>query len=202
MAWAPEPVVDAALRKEQISSAYLVFMDFVGAPKRWWPEFGTLRAGGHNWDGTGDFVSVDGLESGSDMESTQTVFTLSGLNPELVALAAGSQDRVEGRDVTVYLQFFHVGGAALPDDDTGERYEIMANLGDPILIWSGVMDRMRFNGNDETTTITLTAENIWVDRNRPPFGLYTFKDQMARFNDRSLRFIASLVKKTLRGFPS
>lgn len=194
MAWSPDPVVEAALEKKTISAALLVFMDFVDAPKRWWPEFGTLHAGGYEWQGTGDLVAVDGLEVGGNMESTQTTFTLSGLNPELVALGASSIERVKERRVTVYLQFFHV---------EGEERAIMENLGEPFVAWSGIMDSPRFTGDADKATITIPAENIWVNRNRPPFGLYTYKDQIARFpGDRSLKAIQGLVKKTIRGFPS
>ena len=186
-----DPVVDAYLDGATISGALLVFMDFVDAPKRWWPDFGTLQAGGHEWQGTGTFISVSGLESGANMSAPGTTFTLSGLDPEVTVLVASASDRVKDRRVQVFIQFFRVEGDA-----------VLGTLGDPVAIWSGLMDTMRFSGTPETSQVTLTAESLWAGRRRPAYGLYSYKDQQARHpGDRSLRYMQSLTKKTIKGFP-
>lgn len=188
-----DPVVDAYLDGATISASLLVFMDFLDAPKRWWTEFGTLRAGGYDWQGVGTLVSIEGLEAGVNLAAPGTTFTLSGLDPEVVALVANARERVKGRRVRVYIQFFSVD----------EQSRILANLADPVPIWSGTMDVMRFSGSADQFQVTLTAEGLGARRKKPPFGRYSYADQLARFpGDESLRRMQGLTKKSIRGFPS
>ena len=39
-------IPDERLRNGNVSADYLVFMDILDAPQRWWTGWGTLRSGG------------------------------------------------------------------------------------------------------------------------------------------------------------
>ena len=185
--------IAAKLKGRTIGASLLVFMDFKDAPRRWWPGFGDLQAGGHTWQGTGEFLSVSGLDQPFGTVAPKTTFTLSGIDAELVRLARQASDRVKDRRVTVYIQFFD----ATPDDAGIQPW---ANLDQPYAIWTGIMDQMTYTANGPAERgITVTAESLWTNRRRPPYGLYTDRDQNARFpGDRGLEQVVNLVTKTIR----
>lgn len=177
--------VAAAMAGRKVLCAPLVFMDFVDAPRRWWPGFGDLVAGGQTWQGTGAMISMDGLEADYGTAANAMTFTLSGVDAEIVTLARNASDRVKGRRVYVYLQFF--------DED-------WQTLDSPDVVKVGVMDQMRYIADGPSTRqVIVTAEGLWSGRNRPAYGLYTDRDQNARFaGDRGLEQIADLASKTVR----
>lgn len=185
--------VSAYLDGRSLGASYLVFMDFRDAPRRWWTGFGTLHTAGTDWQGTGEVISIDGLQSSIGMSAPQTTFTLSGVDPDIVAQAKAGSERVKDRRVRVYIQFFHINPS-----DAGNQ--VWANLDQPSVIWSGRMDTIRFTADGPSQrSITVTAESLWTNRSRPPYGLYTDRDQNARFaGDRGLEQVASLVNKTIR----
>lgn len=184
--------VAAALEGRSVNAALLVEMRFEGETRRWWQGFGPLESGGKTWQGLGHLISVDGLQSAVGTVAPSTTFTLSGVDPEIVALAREGSARVKGRKALVYIQFFEV--------DPSDGRKSWGTLDDPSVIWSGRMDQLRFVADGPSArTITLTAESIWADRNRPPFGLYTYEDQQARFpGDKGLSQVADLVTKQIR----
>lgn len=188
MARFPE-IIAAVAARSTVDAALLVHMDFREQPRRWWTGFGPLDAAGEEWIGMGSLIDITGLESAVGMAAPATTFTLSGVDPEIVSLARNASDRVKGRRVRVFMQFFAAG----PEP----RWK---PLDRPISIWSGVMDQMRYSGDGPTSrTVTLTAESLWTNRNRPPFGRYTNGDQQARHpGDRGLEEVAGLVNKTIR----
>lgn len=190
MAKFPEVLAREAAKKS-LDATLLVFMDFRDTPRRWWMGFGPMAAGGHSWVGMGRLIQIEGLETAVGMTAPATTFTLSGVDPEIVALVRGSSERVKGRRVRVFLQFF-----APPE--TG--LQAWTPLDQPISIWSGIMDQLRYSGEGPTSrTVTLTAESLWTNRNRPAYGRLTDGDQRARHpGDRGLEEIAGLATKTIR----
>jgi hypothetical protein len=178
--------IDASLTGRTVAVLPLVFMDFVDAPRRFAPGFGDLVTGGHTWQGTGDLITIEGLEEDRGLTANVMTFTLSGVNPELVTLARNASDRVKGRRVYVYLQFF--------DKDTWET------LDDPFVQKIGTMDQMRYQADGPSTRrIIVTAEGLWTGRNRPPFGLYSDRDQQARYpGDLGMQQVPNLVSKSIR----
>ncbi|HEV2557966.1 MAG TPA: hypothetical protein VGU45_05010 [Microvirga sp.] len=192
MGFFPQTVA-AKLSGRTIGVSLLCFMDFREQPRRWWTGFGTLVTGGHEWLGTGEVVSIDGLEQPIGTAAPKTTFTLSGVDPDLVRMARLASNRVKDRRVTVYLQFFDV----VPDDAGVQPW---TPLDEPYAVWAGIMDQLTYNADGPSSrSITLTAESLWVNRRRPPFGLYTDSDQKARFpGDRGLEQVAALVTKTIR----
>lgn len=189
--------IAAKLAGRTVAASLLVHMDFRVTPRRWWTGFGDLEVGGHTWQGIGNFVQIDGLEQPIGTVAPKTTFQLSGVDAEIVTLARNASDRVKDRRCAAYIQIFDI----TPDDVGVEPW---TPLDAPYAIWSGMMDQMSYSadggaaGRPPTRSITLTAESLWTNRRRPVYGLYTDRDQNARFaGDRGLEQAVSLVQKTI-----
>ena len=169
-----------------VGLAVLAEFDFVEGVSRFWlTGVGTIEAGGHEWTGAGDLVALENITTGEGDDADKLVFTLSGVNAELLALAqqAGS---VRGRTVTLYGQFLDVqtqqpvsGLWALPTAD--------------------IMDTIGFAAaGPSTRSIRLTAETIWTARNTAKNAFYSDRDQAARFpGDKGLEFVSGMVSNSI-----
>lgn len=177
-------VTAAAAAGQTVRASMLFYFDFTTGARRFWAGFGDLEAGGETWIGAGQLIEVEGLAAATGTVAAATTFTLSGVDADFVALARNTSDAVKGRRVRVYLQFFTEGWQPLDE---------------PVVIWSGIMDVMQYTAEGPgLRRITLTAELIWTDRNRPPYGLLTSADQKARYpGDKGLDRTASLAQKTI-----
>lgn len=179
--------IAAQLAGRVVACLPLVFMDFVETPRRWAPGFGTLTTNDDlEWQGTGELITVDGLAEDIGVTANAMTFTLSGVDAELVTLARNASARVKGRRVVVYIQFFDLAD--------------WSPLDLPVVLKVATMDQMRYIADGPgSRAIIVTAEGLWTGRNRPAFGLYTDRDQAARFpGDRGLEQIADLVTKVVR----
>lgn len=192
MGYFPQAIA-AKLADRQIAASLLCFMDFRVTPRRWWMGFGTLEAGGHSWQGMGELIQIEGLEQPIGTVAPKTTFQLSGIDATVVSLARNASDRVKDRRCTVYLQFFDI----TPNDASVAPWTL---LDAPFAIWSGKMDQMTYSAQGPAQrSVTLTAESLWTNRHRPVFGLWSDRDQNARFpGDRGLEQVPSLVKKQVR----
>lgn len=178
--------VTAALGGATVRAGLLCFMDFVGDPRRVWGGFGTLKTNdGNSWSGLGEFGSVSGLSAAIGTNAQSMTLTLSGVDSDLVSLAANSAAKVKGQAAALYLQFFD------------ENWKPLDN---PYAIRTGLMDVMAYQANGpDKRTISLTVEGRWTARRRPIFGLYADRDQQMRFpGDLGLVQVAALVNKAIR----
>jgi hypothetical protein len=165
--------------------ALLAQFDFVDDPRWYWTGFGSLRTlDDHLWEGTAGLAAISGLDVPIGTTAPQVTFTLSGVDPRIIALARRQSDTVKGRAVTVWFQLFN--------DDWSLR-------GAPYHIWTGDLDVMTYNaGGDGTYTVSVSAESIWAGRRKPAFGYLSDADQEARSpGDRGLEQVASLPGKTI-----
>lgn len=185
--------VAAVLASRTVAASLLCHMDFRETPRRWWLGFGPLNAGGFVWQGTGEMIAIDGLEQPIGTVAPKTTFKLTGIDAALVLLARQASGRVKDRRCTVYVQFFDI----TPDDASVPPW---SPLDDPFAIWSGTMDRMTYDAQGPALReITLTAESFWTNRRRPAYGLFTDRDQNARYpGDRGLEQVSSLAAKQSR----
>lgn len=177
------------LSGREVGASLLTFADFREVPRRWWSGFGTLRAGGHDWIGTGQLIAIEGLAQPIGTNAPKTTFTLSGVDATIVQMARQASDRVKDRRIRVYVQFFEIHGP-----------EEWAALDAPYAIWSGKMDQLSYAARGSgQRTVMLTAESLWVNRKRPPYGFWTDRDQNQRFpGDRGLEQVVDLLTKTVR----
>lgn len=176
-------VVQAMSEGQRLQVAALFRFDFLSKTVRFWDGVRPLTAGGFEWQGSGDVISVSGMEHARDMKASQVTFTLSGANTELISFAAGSQQEVVNRPCSVFLQFLT---------------EAYAPLDNPIAVWSGNMDTLSFSVGGDSQQIQLTAESLWVTRIRAPYAYYTDRDQQARWpGDLAAVFMPTLRNKTV-----
>ena len=188
MGFFPDTIA-AKLSGREVGMALLTHADFREVERRWWAGFGTLRAGGQDWIGVGDMIAIDGLAQPVGTNAPKTTFTLSGVDATIVQMARQASDRVKDRRIRCFIQFFEIVGP-----------EEWKPLDAPYAIWSGLMDQMSYTASGHSQrTVSLTAESLWVNRKRPPYGFFTDRDQNARFpGDRGLEQVVNLVQKTIR----
>jgi hypothetical protein len=148
-----------------------------GQPKVWKPMYGSGQ--------------VDGLSLPTGATAESVNFTVAGIPDDKIGLLAKALEespQVAQRLVTVYLQLF--------DAD-------WQPFGAPIGLWWGFMQPPRVARSQMQDTegavqsVSLTAENAFFNRARPPYGRYTDRDQQKRSpGDKFLQFVPSLLFKT------
>lgn len=192
MGFFPDTIA-AKLAGRTIAASLLVHMDFRETPRRFWFGFGDLEAAGHIWQGTGEMIQIEGLESPIGTVAPKSTVTLSGIEPALVTLARNASDRVKDRKATIYIQFFDI----TPDDASVDPWSL---LDSPFAVSTWLMDQMTYSAQGPVQrAITLTMESLWTNRRRPAYGLWTDRDQNKRFpGDRGLEQVSDLVAKTIR----
>lgn len=174
-------IPDATLRTGNISADYLVHMDFLDTPKRWWTGWGKIRSGGYEWQGIGNMIGISDLSTSYGPSADQITLSLSGATQEMMTLTKEAKARVYRREITVYQQFFEVA----PQDATAQPW---SPLGPAFVVYTGRMDQMKFkssrsNDGDATRSIELTAEGLFTNRNAPPNGRWSDADQKRRYPD-------------------
>jgi hypothetical protein len=189
MAALPTAVKDRITARQTVKVSTLIEMEFATETVRCWLGFGDLVANGHTWKGIGQMVAISGLSQAAQGDAQNATFTMSGVSAPLLAKALDAKNEIPNRPIRVYLQFF---------DDAWQPE------GSLFSVWAGVMDAIvidRSEGDDgPVRTIQLTAESLFVNRSRPPFGLYSAADQKARYAgdlgcDRVAGFVAGRVAR-------
>ncbi|MDX0060678.1 hypothetical protein GOC19_30550 [Sinorhizobium meliloti] len=171
----------------------LVEMAFRSETIRVWNGNTELTAGGRKWLPMYGYGIVDGLSMPTSAVSESITLQLNGLPnqaADFLKVAIDETPEVDQQTVTVFIQLFN---------------EDWQPFGLPAPIWWGYMQPPRISRTQvrdlegAVQTITLTAENAFFGRSRPPFGRYTDRDQQNRSpGDRFFQFTASLVYKSFR----
>lgn len=172
-------VPDDRLRNAQIAADYLIFMDFLDAPRRVWTGWGDLVTEGQTWQGIGDLISVSEIPASTSATAESVTLTLQGATSEMQALARASASRVRDRSIVIYQQFFDV----TPDD---EGVQPWSPLMPAFAVYTGKMDRTAYSAErgpdaEYKRTIKLTTYGLFSNRNAPPNGLWTDSDQQRRY---------------------
>ena len=152
----------------------LIQMEFVGETVRVWNGNTELVANGQTWMPMHGRGSIDGIGYAAGIASESVTLGLSGLPAQATDLLANALEQTPLANqqlVKLFLQLF--------DND-------WQNVGSPIPIWWGYMQppevsRDVMQGVDGATqSISITAENAFFNRSRPPFGRLTDRDQQRR----------------------
>lgn len=175
--------IRAAAAEEVVGLALLVRLGFLEGEKRLWSGPGEITLGGEVWQSVGEFGSISTMSSGPGDAASSVTFTLSGIDEQIYALATAGATTIKGRPAEVSLQFAGAGGVLLDS---------------PAVIWIGRMSRMSADADAQIRSVNLICENRFTNRSKPPAGLYTDRDQQARFpGDLGLSFAASLIFKAV-----
>lgn len=178
-----DELIAAVKQGEQARLAWLMLMRFADADVRVWPGVGQIVAGGQTWLGSNGTIQIKNFSIEHGFIATKLEITLSGIDAAFQARAEASKAQVQNRRISVYLQGF--------DSD-------WQPLGEPLPVWTGLMDRMAHLGSIDSASITLSCETPFATRNRPRAAYYTDADQRERASDDvSLEFISTLEDKSV-----
>ena len=137
--------------------------------------------GGDTYLSTGGLGAIDALTKSSG--STEGMrFTLSGVDDELLAIATA--EPYQGRMVYVRKGYFH--------RDTNQLIDA------PILVWVGRMRTMQIAEQNDSATITVTAEHYEAELKRPmPVRMNNADQQRLYPGDRGCEYVEGLVERVV-----
>jgi len=151
-----------ALADPEIEVFYAVNLDFDSGSLLFWTGYGSKVIGGETYTGTGNLLTIEGLEETSDLSARGTTLTLNGLDSTIISYALSEE--YQGRSVTIYLG---IGS-------------------ETVEIFSGYMDQMQVADSGDTSTIKLTVESKLIVLERPVVRRYTEQSHQAVRNSKSL----------------
>lgn len=174
----------ALLQTNAVRVSTLVYFDFASGPIRVWAGFGEITAGGNTWSGLGELGAISEIEIPANGNAPTVTFTLSGVDPSLLAPALAQRVEVYDRTVQVFLQ--HFDASWIP-------------VGDPLAIYTGRMSTIRAKAPDAASRVVeVTSEWEFTQRAIPAFGSLSDTDQKVRApGDRGCEFVASMQSKTV-----
>lgn len=139
-----------------------------------WTGLGTLSYGGNDYAGTGSLLTIDGIQEILEVVSRGLTVTLDGIGTSEVngegdtILDLAYRTEYQNRPFTLSLALIDVDDRSI--------------IGEPIIMFSGLMDVMNPQEDGETATISLTVENALVALERPVGRTYTAEDQKERYS--------------------
>lgn len=126
--------------------------------------------------GTGNLLTISGLEEAGDLSAKSASVTLSGIDNAIVALALA--EPYQRRTCNIYFG--------------------VSNANDVVEVFSGYMNIMSIEDSGETSTITLTIESKLVELNRARVRRYTHESHQARHpGDTFFSYVADLQDKAV-----
>lgn len=138
-----------ALDGDEIEVFYAVDLAFDSGNMRLWTGYGDKTINSQTYTGTGDLLTIDGLEEASDLSARGTTLTLNGLDSTIITYAL--TEEYQGRLVTIY-------------------WGVGTNT---VEVFSGYMDKMTIQDAAESATISLTVESRLIALERPNIRRYT-----------------------------
>jgi len=157
-----------------------VRMDFASQPVRVHTSIGDLTIFGEVYKGVGNLGSIAPLKEGTLPRSYGAQFTISGVDPALVATI--TTEHYRGRDIRVYVGFL----------DSDHKV-----IGTPIQEWRGRMDYCD-TAIGATASVTLNAESRLADCDRARTRRYSHEDQQDLYpGDLGFEFVTAMVSKEI-----
>lgn len=176
--------IAAALQQRAIGHVLLGRFGFPDGERLLHNGSGVLRLDGEDWHGLGAWGGVSPIATGIGDAATQVSFTLSGVDEQIISLAAQGSDAVRGGEVTLYERFF--------DAETRAPLDTTQFLG----MW--FMDRIEIALEERARSVTLICEGYFTSRSKPPAGMLSHIDQQHLFpGDKGLEFQAKTVNKSI-----
>lgn len=140
----------------------------------------SLTFGGDTYLGVGNLGSISGVQEGADIQARGIELTLSGIPPELVAIAL--DEPYQGRPLSAWIGFL---------DDNHSL------IVDPVKLGTWKMDTMDIKVG-KVATISVKAESRLANWNRPKIKRYTNEEQQKIYpTDKGLEFVPEMAEKEL-----
>lgn len=170
----------AAVAASVVRPVMFVRMDFLAQPVLVHTSIGDLVTLGETYKGVGNLGSIAPIKEGTLPRSYGAQFTISGVDPALVATV--QTEHYRGRDIRVYVGFL----------DSDHKV-----IGTPIQEWRGRMDYCDISIG-ASAAITLNAESRLADCDRARTRRYTHEDQQDLYpGDLGFEFVAAMVSKEI-----
>jgi len=168
------------LDKAGLQLGLFVEIIFDSGPFRVWSGLGNMTLGGNVYSGIGTLGRIDKIEeSATDIRASGVALTLSGIPSAL--LAQTLTENYQGRQATIWLVMFD------------SAWQIIA---DPVVLNVYRLDYPQIEEGGETCSITVFAESILADLERPRVRRRTHEDQIAlHAGDLGFEFVAALQNK-------
>lgn len=142
------------------SPIILAEFDFDPSPVLVFSGLGELVWQGKTFTGLGNLGEISNPQDGNDLRANTQAYRLNGIPSEY--LGAVLTENYQGRRSRLWLGVL---------DEDGQL------AGDPYLISDGRMDTATIEDNGDTGSITIQAETILIDLDRPRERRYTHEDQ-------------------------
>ena len=165
-----------ALSQPEVLPVYAVEMVFDSAPVRFWTGYGDRTISGDTYIGTGNLLSITGLDEVNDLSAKSVTLQLSGVSSTLVSLAL--QEPYQRRVCKVYF--------GTTDTST------------PIEVFSGLMDVMTIEDGGETSVISLKVESKLIRLEKASNWRYTNESQKSRYSsDTFFAYVSNLQDRDI-----
>ena len=165
-----------ALSQPEVLPFYAVEMVFDSAPVRFWTGYGDRTISGDTYIGTGNLLSIPGLDEVNDLSAKSVTLQLSGVSSTLVSLAL--QEPYQRRVCKVYF--------GTTDTST------------PIEVFSGLMDVMTIEDGGETSVISLKVESKLIRLEKASNWRYTNESQKSRYSsDTFFAYVSNLQDRDI-----
>ncbi len=163
-----------ALSQPEVKPYYAFDLDFDSAPLRFWTGYGDLTIASQTYLGTGNLLSISGLEEANDLSAKNITLQLTGVPPSLVSLTL--QEPYQRRVCKVYF---------------GTR-----DTSTPIEVFSGLMNTMTIEDSGDSSVISLTVESKLVRLDKAVNWRYTDANHQSRYaNDTFFSYVTDLQDK-------
>ncbi len=168
----------SALANPEIEPFYAVKLAFSTATLFLWTGYGDKTINSETYIGSGNLLSIDGLEEASDLSASGTNIVLNGIDSTILTYAL--TEDYQGREVYIY---WGVGGVS-----------------EVVEVFSGYMDQMIITDKGETSTIKLSVESKLIILERANIRRYTegshssviATEGYSNSNDSFFRWVAKL----------
>lgn len=169
--------VSNALDDAVIVPFFAVDLDFSSGPLYVWSGYGDLVIDSKTYLGAGQLLNISSVSETTEMEAKGASITMNGIPSSFLSLAL--QEPYQGRECRIY-------------------FGVTSNPSDYVEVFSGELDQMNIEDGADTSTISVTAENVLIKLERPVVRRFSDQDQKSRFpNDKGLEYVASLQDKDI-----
>jgi len=177
-------VFNTQLSSRQLRPFYAVKMNFTSGTLLISTINADIIIGGNTYIGAGTLLTVSNVLESADTKATGIKITLNSIETSI--LSAGLTEDTSGMVCEVYFGLLTTTNNADALVDT------------PYQIFSGFIDSMVLEENQDNSTLTFTVESKMVSLERPIDRRYTDQDQKELFTgDKGLSFVTSLQDKSV-----
>jgi len=174
-------LLNTAAKAENVIFGWAVELDFADGFVRLNTTASDQVVGGNTYTGVGDLGTVSPIDEDASLRVTGINLTLSGASSALVTEALSSN--YAGRSCRLFLILFD---------------EAHGIIGTPYAVGTWRMDTMSLSMSDGKSAISLRANSILADWDRPRVRYYTDQDQQSRYaGDKFFEFLAPNVDRQI-----